>query len=136
MAERNAQQQERQIQRRQRLDDYVDGQYARATDPATKDRLSSIANFQIYFDELANRLASAGSNEEVAELTEALRQGQLDQRDLIWDQQRAMIADLAYNNGLTDPAAQAQLADQIIRTLNSPFFSQRRAFLGAKPLID
>lgn len=130
-------QQQQWAERRQsfedRLNQMLTAQVAQMNDPAAGDRLDALMEWRDYQQDLRQQLRDAQTDEERNAVLAAMDEARQNARQLLLDQQNALLRDVATQSGIRGGKNQDQFVSALRQTLNSPFFQMDRMLVGGMP---
>lgn len=116
-----------------RFNAMMDEQFARLDDPAQAEGLSALLEWRDYQQELRGQMRDAQTDEERDEILAEMSNAQSTARQLLRDQQDAVLHDLAAEQGISTAKEQDKFVKQTREALKSPFFEMERMLTGGGP---
>lgn len=130
--ERRAARQDAFQQRRDRIQNYWDDEYARAADPVVQDRILSLLEYESYMGELRTEMRSVQTDEERVALFDEMREAGAVRTNLLREQQDYLLREIAKLSGIADAQAQEDLVNAFHELLQSPTFQTQGGRAGGR----
>jgi hypothetical protein len=113
-----------------RMQEFEDRIAAQITDPAAIEAYNALMELRDYQNELRDQLRDAQTDAEREALRTKLDEARGDARQMVKDQQDAMLRSIAKANGITDPKKQTAFVSAMRETLGNPFFEMDQMLTG------
>lgn len=124
--EQRVRMQEQFAQRAQVRRDFWDNELARASDPAVRERVAAMMEYDNYLGDLRGEFREVEDDESRALLVEDMRAAQQTQRRMQREHQNYLLQETAAAHGLKNPDEVDALVKDIRRTLSSPAFNSNQ----------
>ena len=126
-AERGREMQER---LQNRMDDFFEREYMAAPDRDSQERIVLMQEYAHYMAELGEAMRTAQDRDQRREVGQEMREAFGNMRQLMNQQQDAMLRNLATSFDISDPSQQEAFVAQMREVQNSPFFRPERLMMG------
>jgi len=115
---------------RDRVDDFFQGEFEAAADPAAQERLAQMEEHTNYLMDAREAMRQAESDEEREELRQAFGESAMALRDLVDEQQDYMLRTLAEEHGIKKAEDQDAFVASMQEMQSSIFFRPERVIWG------
>lgn len=121
--ERDERRQQKYEERRAQAMSFLQQKLDGTSDPAAQQRIVSIAEHLDAMLEIRQQMRDAQTDLERDQARERMHQAEANLQDLVWQQQDFLLRKVAEENGITEPARQAAIANAFFQLQQNPFFS-------------
>jgi hypothetical protein len=113
-----------------RMRDRLDEQLAQMNDPNAIENFNALMEYRQEEQQLQRQMRDATTDAARAKIEAQLREARQSSRQLLNDQQDAMLRGLAASSGIKDAGAQQKFVEDLRTTLDNPFFQMEPMLVG------
>jgi len=111
----------------ERVSDYLQQDYDNTTDPAVRERLIALGDYNVQLQELRRAMSKAKTDEERRSIRENMMETMRTVQDLTFDQQDYLLRNLADEYGIKDTEQQEKFVESIRQLQRNPYFRSSRS---------